>query len=146
MVDIVSKNRRSEIMSAIRSKGTKPEMAVRRLLHSMGYRYRLHKDGLPGKPDLVFPGRRKVIQVHGCFWHQHAEPGCKIVRHPKSNQDYWLPKLERNVVRDAEQTEQLRAMGWDVLVVWECEVRAGSEFLARVTNFLDGTSSICAGG
>ena len=137
MADIVNEKRRSEIMAKIRSKGTKPEMTVRRLLHSMGYRYKLHVAGLPGKPDIVFPARRKVIEVRGCFWHQHEDPACGIVRRPKSNRDYWLPKLERNVERDAKQEAELRALGWDVLVVWECEVLAGSGFVERVVEFLD---------
>ena len=137
MADIVTAKRRSEIMANIRSKGTKPELSVRRMLHAMGYRYRLHPPHLPGKPDIVFPGRRKIIQVHGCFWHQHSDPNCGIVRRPKSNRKYWLPKLERNVVRDAEHYEQLRALGWEVLVVWECEVRADSDLLERVTAFLE---------
>ena len=136
MVDTVSPQRRSEIMSKIRSKGMKPEMTVRRKLHSMGYRYRVHGD-LPGKPDLVFPARRKIIFVHGCFWHQHPDPACGIVRHPKSNREYWLPKLERNVARDAQNCVRLRNLGWEILVVWECEVRGGSGFLARVTDYLD---------
>ena len=138
MADTVPPERRSEIMSGIRSKGMKPEMTVRRLLHSMGYRYRLHRRDLPGKPDLVFPGRRKVIFVHGCFWHQHSDPRCRIVRRPKSNRDYWLPKLERNVVRDAENRARLEELGWEVLVIWECEVRAGSGFLKRTREYLDG--------
>ena len=125
-------------MSGIRSKGMKPEMAVRRLLHSMGYRYRLHRKDLPGQPDLVFPARRKVILVHGCFWHQHADPECRIVRQPKSNREYWLPKLERNVARDAENRARLEELGWEVLVIWECEVRAGVDFLTRVREYLDG--------
>lgn len=137
MADIVTAKRRSEIMANIRSKGTKPELAVRRMLHAMGYRYRLHPPNLPGKPDIVFPARRKIIQVHGCFWHQHSDPSCGIVRRPKSNKEYWLPKLERNVVRDAKHYEQLRALGWDVLVVWECEVRADSDLLERMTAFLE---------
>ena len=138
MVDIVTSKRRSEIMSAIRSKGMKPEMTVRRLLHAMGYRYRLHRTDLPGKPDLVFPGRHKVILVHGCFWHQHANPRCQIARRPKSNRDYWLPKLERNVARDAENVARLQELGWDVLVIWECEIRAGSDFLEKVRDYLEG--------
>ncbi len=124
-------------MSGIRSKGMKPEMTVRRLLHSMGYRYRLHRRDLPGKPDLVFPGRRKVIFVHGCFWHQHADPSCKIVRRPKSNREYWLPKLEQNVIRDAENRARLEELGWQVLVIWECEVRAGCGYLDRARKYLD---------
>ena len=107
MADTVAPQRRSEIMSNIQAKDMKPEMQVRRLVHSMGYRYRLHRKDLPGKPDRVFPGRRKVIFVHGCFWHQHADPVCKIVRLPQSNRDYWWPKLERNTVREAEQEAKL---------------------------------------
>lgn len=137
MADTVSPRRRSEIMSGIRSQGTKPEMTVRRLLHSLGYRYRLHVAELPGKPDLVFPGRRKVIEVRGCFWHQHEDPECRIARKPRSNRDYWLPKLARNVERDVEHEQKLQATGWDVFVVWECEVLQGPEFLARAVEFLE---------
>ena len=111
-------------MRAIRSKDMKPELAVRRLVHGRGYRYRLHRHGLRGRPDMVFASRRKVIFVHGCCWHQHSDPGCKIVRRPKSNLDYWLPKLDGNVVRDADNQDRLRELGWDSLVIWECEVRA----------------------
>ena len=138
VVDTVSRKRRSEIMSGIRSTGMKPEMTVRRQLHAEGYRYRLHRTDLPGKPDLVFSSRRKVIFVHGCFWHQHGDPGCRIVRRPKSNGEYWLAKLERNVARDAENLGRLREKGWQVLVIWECEVRRGSGFLQKATVFLDG--------
>lgn len=136
MVDSVSPERRSEIMSKIRSKGMKPEMTVRRLLHSMGYRYRVHGD-LPGKPDLVFPARRKVIFVHGCFWHQHPDPACKIVRRPKSNRSYWSAKLRRNVERDAENCARLHGLGWKVLVIWECEVRAGTGLAERAADYLE---------
>ena len=137
MADTVTPERRSEIMSNIRSKDMKPEMAVRQGLFAMGYRYRLHRKDLPGKPDLVFPCRRAAIFVHGCFWHQHADPACKIARLPRSNQEYWLPKLERNVARDAVHQEELRRLGWKVLMIWECEIRAGSDFLERAKKFLD---------
>ena len=100
MADTISSERRSKNMAHIKSKDMKPEMAVRRLIHSMGYRYRLHYKHLPGKPDLVFPSRKKVIFVHGCFWHQHDCKLCPIVRKPKSNTDYWLSKLEKNIQRD----------------------------------------------
>ena len=140
MTDTVTPERRSEIMSNIRAKGMKPEMAVRRITHAMGYRYRLHRKDLPGKPDLVFPGRRKVIFVHGCFWHQHDHPGCRIARRPKSNRRYWLPKLERNVARDAEHLVQLERLGWDVLVVWECEVDAVDRTAERIREFLENAS------
>ncbi len=124
-------------MANIRSKGMKPELIVRRLTHSMGYRYRLHRKDLPGKPDLVFPARRKVIFVHGCFWHQHADPACKIARRPKSNLDYWLPKLQRNVERDAEHRDRLSALGWQVLVIWECEVKIAAGLPERIVEFLE---------
>lgn len=124
-------------MRAIRSKDMKPELAVRRLVHGMGYRYRLHRHGLPGRPDMVFASRRKVIFVHGCYWHQHSDPGCKIARRPKSNRDYWLPKLDGNVVRDADNQVRLRELGWDSLVIWECEVRAGEGIAERIRDFLD---------
>lgn len=137
MVDTVTPERRSEIMSNIRATGMKPEMMVRRITHAMGYRYRLHRRDLPGKPDLVFPGRRKVIFVHGCFWHQHADPTCKIVRRPQSNQDYWLPKLKRNVARDAEHQVRLAELGWDVLVLWECDVEADCGIANRIRDFLE---------
>ena len=137
MADTITRERRSEIMSNIRAKGMKPEMAVRRITHAMGYRYRLHRKDLPGKPDLVFPSRRKVIFIHGCFWHQHADPACKIAHRPKSNLAYWLPKLERNVVRDNEHQANLAASGWDVLVIWECDVKASNGIANRIREFLE---------
>ena len=124
-------------MANIRSKGMKPEMFVRRLVHSMGYRYRLHRRDLPGKPDLVFAGRRKVIFVHGCFWHQHADPACNISRRPQSNRDYWLPKLQRNVERDLEHQVQLQKLGWDFLVIWECHVKDNDNLFKGIQHFLD---------
>lgn len=138
MADTVSKKRRSEIMSNIRSKGMAPEMAVRRLVHGMGYRYRLHRKDLPGKPDLVFASRRKAIFVHGCFWHQHDDPACKIARKPKSNKGYWDSKLERNKTRDKEHLESLKKLGWDVLVIWECEIlRSNNNIENKISSFLD---------
>jgi len=110
-------------MRRIRKTDTKPEMIVRRMLHAMGYRYRLHDKRLPGHPDIVLPRHRKVIFVHGCFWHRHDCPdGRKL---PRSKPEYWGPKLERNRARDARQIAELRELGWDVLVVWECEVVRG---------------------
>lgn len=122
MPDTLSPADRSERMSRIRSKDSKPEMVVRRLVHGMGFRYRLHRKDVPGKPDLVFGRRKKVIFVHGCFWHRHNDSACKLARLPKSRLDFWLPKLERNAQRDAENSAQLEALGWDEMVVWECEV------------------------
>jgi DNA mismatch endonuclease (patch repair protein) len=112
---------RSENMSRIRSKDTAPELAVRRLLHSLGYRYRLHHKDLPGKPDIVFSVRRKVIFVHGCYWHAH---GCKVAHTPKSNEAYWSPKLRRNVERDALNRARLAELGWRSFVIWECGARS----------------------
>lgn len=137
MVDTVDVKRRSEIMSKIRAKDMKPEMVVRRLTFAMGYRYRLHRRDLPGTPDLVFPGRKKVIFVHGCFWHQHDSETCRIARIPKSNVDYWLPKLERNVARDAENLTQLAAMGWKALIIWECETSDPDLVRSKIRNFLE---------
>jgi len=109
-------------MAAIKSRGSKPEMAVRRLAHFLGFRFRLHRSDLPGKPDLVFGPRRKVIFVHGCFWHQHDRTNCLDGRLPKSNTAYWKPKLLSNVDRDRDNIAALISSGWKVLVVWECEV------------------------
>jgi len=125
---------RSANMRAIRSKGMRPELAVRSLVHKMGYRYRLHKKDLPGRPDLVFPSRRKVIFVHGCFWHAHKH--CKAAHLPKSNLEYWGPKLERNRTRDRENIEGLNADGWESMVVWECEVKIQDELEKRLLDFL----------
>jgi DNA mismatch endonuclease (patch repair protein) len=112
---------RSEIMRAVKSRDTKPEMIVRRLVHRLGYRYRLHRQDLPGTPDLTFPGRRKVVFMHGCFWHGHdCARGARV---PKNNRDYWTAKIARNQARDANECERLRAMGWSVLTVWECEIK-----------------------
>lgn len=124
-------------MRAIRSKGMKPELAVRRLVHAMGYRYRLHRHDLPGRPDMVFPGRRKIIFVHGCFWHQHPDLDCKLAHRPRSNLEYWGPKLQRNQERDSAHREQLAELGWDVLVIWECEIKAGNALAERIREFLE---------
>lgn len=126
----------SDRMRLIRSKDTKAELIVRRLLHGAGYRYRIHDKTLPGKPDLVFPARKKVIFVHGCFWHQHELITCKAGKRPISNTGYWYPKLARNVERDQQQIEQLNADGWDVFVIWECELGDQRRLIGRLTNFL----------
>lgn len=121
-------------MRANRSKDTCPEMAVRSLLWRAGYRYRIHRRDLPGKPDIVFPGRRKVIFVHGCFWHQHE--GCRRASLPKSRQEYWLPKLARNCARDVAARDALTTAGWESLVVWECDIRRPDELLLLLKQFL----------
>lgn len=133
MVDSVTPALRSEIMSRVRGKNTRPEMIVRKMLHKAGFRYRLHVPGLPGKPDLVFAGRRKVIFIHGCFWHMHE--GCALARMPKSRVDFWTTKLQGNRERDSRNLAELQHAGWDVLTIWECEL-AKPELLAEVTHFL----------
>ena len=122
-------------MSRVRGKDTKPEMVVRRLVHSLGYRYRLHRSDIAGKPDLVFSIRRKVIFVHGCFWHRHE--GCPNNRTPKSRLDFWVPKLESNRVRDQENQAKLKESGWDYLVIWECELKNRERLAERIHQFLE---------
>ena len=125
---------RSRTMRAVKSKDTKPEWIVRRMLHAAGYRYRLHVKDMPGKPDMVFPARRKAIFVHGCWWHGHD--CARGARPPKTNQAYWSAKIARNVARDARHLAALRSDGWKVLTVWECELnRTG--LMARQRRFLD---------
>jgi len=133
MADTFSKAERSRIMAAVKSKDTTPELAVRQLVHRLGYRYRLHVRSLPGTPDMVFPSRRKIIDVSGCFWHMH---GCGRCRIPKSRRGYWVRKLERNRGRDRRTRRKLRREGWRVLVVWECQVRDMERLAARVRRFL----------
>lgn len=128
---------RSRQMALIRSADTKPEMKVRRALHAMGYRYRLHRRDLPGTPDIVFPGRKAVVFVHGCFWHRHPDPDCRLARLPKSRQDFWIPKLTRNAERDAEAIAALEATGWRVMVIWECETRDMDDVSRELVTFLD---------
>ena len=137
MADRISEERRSYNMRRIKSSNTSVELAVRRLIHGMGYRYRLYDRTLPGKPDIVFRPRRKVIFVHGCFWHQHPSADCLDSRVPKSNQGYWGPKLERTKQRDAENQDKLRESGWKSLIVWECELRNLPDLSARIKRFLD---------
>lgn len=133
-LDNLSQQRRSENMSRIRSVGTTPEMIVRRTVHKMGYRYVLHDPRLPGKPDLVFPRLGCIIDVRGCFWHQHR--GCIDAHIPKSRREYWSPKLLRNKQRDTANLRALRRMGWRVLVVWECETRHEERLWRRLSAFL----------
>ncbi|MGY3134575.1 DNA mismatch endonuclease (patch repair protein) [Bradyrhizobium sp. USDA 4501] len=136
MADKLTPERRSENMRRIKSKDMKPELLVRRMVHGMGHRYRLHRKDLPGKPDLVFGPKHKVIFVHGCFWHGHEREGCLDARRPKSNTDYWNPKLTRNKERDAERIASLEANGWNVLVVWECETKDAKALQSRLRKFL----------
>lgn len=123
-------------MGRVKNKDTKPELLVRRLTHAMGYRYRLHSRELPGHPDMVFVARRKVIFVHGGFWHWHGD--CPLTRLPKFRLEFWAPKLEQNRVRDARNQAKLRALGWRFLIVWQCELRDRDELRERIRNFLEG--------
>jgi len=136
MPDMFDKQKRSEIMSKVHSNDTSPEIRVRKLLHSMGYRFRLHRQDLPGKPDIVLPKYNTVIFVHGCFWH-----GCPTCRHaqirPQANAEYWNKKLDRTMARDKENQARLEALGWRVLVIWECETRKRREenLVRKITCF-----------
>lgn len=133
-MDILSSNQRSANMSCIRSKNTKPELIVRRLTHSLGFRFRLHRRDLPGTPDLVFPRLEKIIFVHGCFWHRHR--GCKYAYSPKSNKKFWKGKLDANLVRDKHSVKKLQKLGWKVLVVWECETKHHTSLRQQIFEFL----------
>lgn len=123
-------------MAAIRGEDTRPEMLVRRLLHSMGYRFRLHRRDLPGTPDIVLPGRRKVIFVHGCFWHGHR--GCQFATRPATRPQFWAEKIDRNQRRDRIAVVRLRRLGWSVATIWECSLRHPERLTARLHRFLDG--------
>lgn len=136
-MDTLSPAQRSDRMSRVKNKGSKAELLVRSLVHRMGYRFRLHRAGLPGKPDLVFPSRRKVIFVHGCFWHRHPDPECRLARLPKSRQDFWVPKLEGNRRRDMRTLDELTKLGWRSLVIWECHLRDTASLANEIRTFLD---------
>jgi len=123
-------------MQGNRARDTRPELAVRKLLTKLGYRYRLHARDLPGRPDIVFRGRHKVIFVHGCFWHQHESAKCKLRSHPTSNLAYWGPKLARNKARDAQNQLRLAQQGWDALCIWECEIAAPDALAVALMRFL----------
>ena len=133
-MDIVDKARRSAMMAGIRGKDTKPEMRVRQAAHALGFRFRLHRRDLPGSPDLVFPSLRKVIFVHGCYWHRHA--GCRYATTPKSNADFWQEKFVKNQDRDRRALTDLVAAGWDPLVIWECETSDAKVLSARIASHL----------
>lgn len=145
-MDTLTPEQRSERMSRVRGKDTKPEMIVRRLVHGMGFRYRLHRRNLPGSPDLVFPSRKRAIFVHGCFWHRH--PNCKLARIPKTRHEFWVPKLEGNRIRDIKNQNALGALGWDYLVVWECQVGDTAALGKLIRHFLqvDGGTLVDAKG
>ena len=135
MVDVLTPEQRRRNMAAIKGKNTKPEMVVRQLVHRLGYRYRLHCKDLPGKPDLLFPGRRKIIEVYGCYWHMHDCPYGRVV--PKTNAEFWLTKRLSNVTRDKRNMEELEKQDWQVLILWECEVKDITGLQERIRQFLD---------
>lgn len=136
MTDKFSAAKRSSIMSSVRSVNTKPEIKVRSLVHRLGYRFRLHRRNLPGVPDLVFASRRKVLFVHGCFWHGHQD--CTRSQRPASNADFWNLKLSRNIERDEENTKTLEQLGWQVGIVWECQTKSSEKLRERLEAFLHG--------
>ena len=138
-MDRISAEKRSDLMRKIRNADTRPELEVRRFIHKMGFRYRLHNAKLPGKPDIVLVRHGKIIFVNGCFWHQHTCPDGKS---PKSNQGYWAGKLAKNVDRDRRNIRELKGLGWKVLVVWECQLRRESSFRRRILCFLAAGTTI----
>jgi DNA mismatch endonuclease (patch repair protein) len=134
VADHVNPAKRSLIMASVRSRDTKPELAVRKMVHALGYRYRLHSKTLPGKPDLVFPSRRKIVLVHGCFWHRHRR--CKYTTTPKTRVDYWEDKFSTNIARDKRTLQNLKKMGWAVATVWQCELKNPERLARRLDDFL----------
>jgi len=134
-MDHVSPEKRSEIMALVRSKDTRPEMVIRKLVHSLGYRYRLHCTDLPGKPDLVFRSKKKVIFIHGCFWHGHK--GCSKARLPNSRGDFWRAKREKNLRRDARVKRALNQKGWSYMVIWQCQIKDLKKVSRKILIFLE---------
>ena len=134
-LDTLSPEARSKRMSLVRGRDTKPELRVRGILRKLGYRYRLQYSGLPGKPDFAFPGKRKAIWVHGCFWHRYED--CSLARLPKGRHDFWVPKLEGNKERDLRDQDEVRQMGWQILVIWECELGNQASVESKIKRFLE---------
>jgi len=135
MADTVTPNRRSEIMGLVRNKDTRPELIVRRILHSLGLRFRLHRRDLPGQPDIVLPKYRCVVFVHGCFWHQHT--ACRKSKLPGTRARFWRTKLQGNTLRDSKNQQQLKLLGWDVLTVWECQTKREDELKEMLRSYFD---------
>ncbi len=133
-MDFIDSEFRSRLMGRIRGKDTKPEMVVRRIAHRLGFRFRLHRRDLPGSPDLVFPASRKVVFVHGCYWHRH--PGCRLAYLPKSNIEFWTDKFAANVARDEKAIAALREQDWEPLVIWECETKDSILLVSRLSAHL----------
>jgi DNA mismatch endonuclease, patch repair protein len=136
--DTLTREERSERMGRVRGKNTRPELTVRRIVHGLGFRYGLHAKDLPGRPDIVLRSRRKVIFVHGCFWHRHGRSGCHLARLPKSRLEFWKPKLDANRRRDIRNRKALRAEDWKVFVVWECELGNKEHLEYKLKTFLEG--------
>jgi len=134
MADVYSKEKRSWIMGRVKGRDTKPELLVRSLIHRMGFRFRIHRRDLPGNPDIVLPRHKKVIFIHGCFWHGH--PGCPRAKRPTTNQAFWNMKLEHNEKRDKQFQEQLTNIGWKVLVIWQCETKDINKLAIELERFL----------
>jgi DNA mismatch endonuclease (patch repair protein) len=143
VTDVFDHEKRSEIMSRVRSKDTKPELLVRRTLHRMGYRYRLHARELPGTPDVVLPRHRKAVQVNSCFFHGHD---CPRGKRPQTNAEWWAVKIDRNMARDAETTQALRCAGWDVLVVWQCQTTKPGDLEQLLRDFMTAPPGETVGG
>jgi DNA mismatch endonuclease (patch repair protein) len=134
VADHVDPATRSRIMAAVHSENTTPELAIRKLVFAMGYRYRLHVAGLPGRPDLVFPGRRKILFVNGCYWHRHRN--CRYATTPKTNVEFWLSKFEANLRRDRANLKALRSLGWQVLTIWQCQLKNPDKLGKKIDAFL----------
>lgn len=134
-MDVFTREKRSEIMSLVSGKNTKPELIVRSLLHNMGYRFRLHRSDLPGTPDITLPKHKKVIFVHGCFWHGHK--GCRRSKRPTTNKKFWREKLDKNIERDKLSIRDIKKLGWEVLVVWTCEVNDMTKLKNKLLSFLE---------
>lgn len=134
-MDVFSRKKRSQIMSRVSGKNTKPELLVRSLLHNMGYRFRLHRNDLPGKPDITLPKYKKIIFVHGCFWHSHRN--CQRSKRPTTNNEFWREKLDKNLERDEVSVNKLKKLGWDVHVVWTCEVKNTDKLRNKLFSFLE---------
>ena len=134
MADTVSRSKRTEIMSSVKQRHTKPEIAVRKILHRHGFRFRLHNKKLPGTPDIVLPKHKAVIFVHGCFWHQHE--GCRKSRRPTSNIEFWNEKLDKNIARDNRKELELKKSGWKVLNIWDCEIKDENLLIEKIESFL----------
>lgn len=139
-MDTLSPIERSARMSLIKGKNSRPEMKIRKLVYSLGYRYRLHVKTIPGSPDLVFRGKKKIIFVHGCFWHRHES--CHLARVPKTRPEFWIPKLEKNRQRDAAILQKLSADGWKVLVIWECQIKHKDELILSIKDFLEAEGAV----